>query len=89
MLRWLAEAQRQNGLRTCYFRDIGLKTSLRHCASLLKEFGVFLPHKTLHICSDLNGCPPAVNSFPSPETGSENHYRGKHFRRMVVYRGSV
>lgn len=89
MLRWLAEAQRQNGLRTCHFRDIGLKTSLRHCASLLKEFGVFLPHKTLHISSDLDDAPSVVNGLSSPETKPDNHYRVKHFRKKVVYRRSM
>lgn len=54
ILRWLAEAQRETGLRTCHFRDIGLTTSLRHCASVLKAIGAHLPPKTLNIYTDLD-----------------------------------
>lgn len=53
VLRWLAEAQRSTGLRTCYISDLGLKTSLQHCAELLKELGVSLPTQTLYIYSRL------------------------------------
>lgn len=52
ILRWLAEAQRQTGLRTCYFHDARLKASLRYCANILKELGVLLPPQTLNIYSN-------------------------------------
>lgn len=62
MLRWLAEAQRQNGLRTCHLEDIDLKTSLGRCAILLKMLGTCLPANTLHIHTDLDAKLKAVNS---------------------------
>lgn len=62
ILRWLAEAQRQTGLRTCHFQDIGLKSSLRYCADALKDLGVALPSQTLHIHTDLDDDPPLANS---------------------------
>ncbi|WP_337187294.1 hypothetical protein [Phenylobacterium sp.] len=48
VLRWLAEAQRRSGLRTCDLGDLGLKTSLLHCAELLKDLGMPLPVQTLY-----------------------------------------
>lgn len=68
MLRWLAEAQRQSGLRTCHFGDVGLKTSLWHCAILLKGLGTCLPAKTLHIHTDLDDRLPAVNGMRHRKT---------------------
>lgn len=53
-LRWLAEAQRQTGLRSCSVPDIALTTALRHCAAILDRLGIFLPSKTLHIHTDLD-----------------------------------
>ncbi|MBL8655728.1 MAG: hypothetical protein JNJ92_00010 [Altererythrobacter sp.] len=56
ILRWLAEAQRQVGPHTCCIDDPGFKSTLRHCAAILRDVGVYLPTRTLYISRD--GPPP-------------------------------
>lgn len=84
ILRWLAEAQRRTGLRTCHFRDIGLKTSLRHCAGALKGLGVALPAKTLHIHTVLDDELPTPNNALYRAMGHENGYGKAHSVEHVV-----
>lgn len=72
ILRWLAEAQRQTGLRTCHFRDIGLKATLRYCAGMLRGLGVCLPSQTLHIRTDLDDDLSPPDSILYRAMGQEN-----------------
>ncbi len=54
LLRWLAEGQRHNGLRSVHITDPGFRASLLNAARILRDVGLFLPAKTLTItiCRD-------------------------------------
>lgn len=49
ILRWLAEAQREVGLRSLRVTDIDLMISIMQCAAIIKKMGLFLPPQTLSI----------------------------------------
>lgn len=49
ILRWLAEAQRETGLRTFRPADAALLRAINRCADLLKMLDVQLPSRTLRI----------------------------------------
>lgn len=47
ILRWIAEAQRQAGLRTYDINDHQFQSEIEHCADILKGIGAILPSQTL------------------------------------------
>lgn len=84
ILRWLAEAQRKAGLRTCPVKDAAFRATLDQCARLLMTLGVFLPPQSLYIHSVLDD----NRVMPQLPADDFDHDRSPFMESLLAYRRS-
>ena len=81
LLRWLAESQRQAGLRSCEIEDAKLHNILLNCAVILLKLGISLPSQTLYRPMNIDG--KKMLSFLRP---AQSHMRQQNWRQQLSAR---